>query len=199
MLTGCDYMKSIKTNLMIILLSVISFISTICLAGYDFSAKSIYFNLFERFLLLFDTLYLEEFLHIAASFAMVISILFLNKTKIPLIFSMCAIGIAELMRVITLLNHYLNYRGGFDYAFLGAVLNALFALMFIILVLFSFKHRINKINPIIISFAGSLICLAVTLVSAVYLRSFFNLSLVSYYISTYILFCLIVLKFADSN
>lgn len=88
------------TKIFCFILATLAVISNLILIGFDFD--SYLFDINWR-IFIFNNYY-EELMHIISSFCVIISIVFISKTKLLLLFSFGITVIAELLRFVYVLN-----------------------------------------------------------------------------------------------
>lgn len=187
-------MKAKKIYTLLIVFSIVAFVSNMILVGFDFDSKA--FDIDLRLLKFSSNI--DELVHAIVSLAIVISIFFLLKTRISLLVSFCLTAIAEIIRFLSTI---IYYDGIFDYTSNMMCYNLLAILLLVIIagiVIKSKKHYglLMKLSAII-----TILYLILYFEPVIFFDAYINLSLVLYYVSTYVLFGLIgkYLKQSESN
>lgn len=187
-------MKKEKTFLVLLVLSIIAFVSTLILIGFDFSKDSFDINFrldFGRITMEYIVFVVEELIHILASFIFIISILFFRKTKTPIYISLFLTFLAEILRFI-FTEYYLGiFKGIFSYNFFISLYNLVVIIMLVVLVIIVIRYKKNFDLLIILSVLSIIIFMVLYFKPIIIYNQYMNLTVVSYYVSTYAMFGLI--------
>lgn len=169
------------TKIFCFILATLAVISNLILIGFDFD--SYLFDINWR-IFIFNNYY-EELMHIISSFCVIISIVFISKTKLLLLFSFGITVITELLRFVYVLN--INSEV-YSYTNSVVVYNLIAFVVLTIAICMVFVQKIDKRLIFKLSNVCIVFYIIVCVIPVVLFDSYINISLTLYYISTYALY-----------
>ena len=178
-------MKPKKNYIIALTLSIIAFLFNVIFIGFNLNEKSFsYFVIFADGIPLFDYI-----IHAVASLAIAVSLVYLRKSKKPLLCSIILLTIAETWRALYAI---ITCFGIMSMSFyVEHIYNLLATVVLVVMTIISIKSNKHNHLSIIISTLGIVILAFVYFPSHIFLHGYINISLLGQYIFTYALLGLV--------
>ncbi len=172
--------KRYKTAAIIIM--ALGLISNFVLIGYDFLSL----ELSADFRFDYFGINIDEPLKATVALAMMISVFFMEKTKIPLLISLCINALAEIIRLI--LTVKICHISIYNDILLKVIYTTVTMILLAIIACVVYKQNKHFKLLSLFCFVGILLYIAISVIPVLIFKNFYNITLAIQYISVFTLF-----------